>query len=67
MRRWLHFHGFHWFCRVGILEEEVVDHWDYGPQYLVGRDPHTGKEFKVDVTTFGGTPVYRVEREVVHR
>jgi len=66
-RRWLHYHGVHCFCRVDIFEKEVVDHYDYGQQWLVGRDPETGEEIKIDATVFGGQPVYRIHRQVVHR
>jgi len=66
VRRWLHLHGFHWLCRVGIVEKRVIDHYDYRQHFLVGTDPETGEEIKIDATTFGGWPVYRTDRQVVH-
>lgn len=56
VRHWLHSRGHHRFCHV--VPRRVQVGRDYGQQWLVGTDPNTGEEFKIDVTTYGGTPKY---------
>ena len=67
VRKWLHYRaGYHGFCRVKVQARRVVDHYDYSPQYLVGKNPDTGEEIRIDATVFGGEPVYRTDYVVIH-
>ena len=57
VRRWLHKQGIHELCRITF--EPVIDHYDFGKHYLVGRLNDDGTRDIIDATTFGGTPVYK--------
>ena len=59
-RAWRHANGDHRLCRE--IEVRVIDHYETGEEWLVGKDPTTGEETKLDVTAFGGFPVYRTEK-----
>jgi len=62
LRKRLHDHGYHRFCHV--VEKRVRTGSDFGQKWLVGSDPVTGEETRVDVTIFGGEPIY--ESRTVH-
>jgi hypothetical protein len=64
-RAWLHRRGLHRLCRVVEEDRRVVDHYDYGKEWLVGTNPD-GSELKLDITTFGGRPVYITKKVRVH-
>jgi hypothetical protein len=53
-RRWRHLRGHHRLCK----EVRVVDHYETGPEYLVGMDDN-GQRTYVDATVFGGRAVYK--------
>ena len=53
LRRWLHRHGRHDFCRIHAQRVEVGR--DFGRKVLGEKD---GQRFEIDITTFGGDPVY---------
>jgi len=53
-RRWRHNHDHHRLCRV----VRVVDHYEQGSEWLVGMDEN-GVETRLDITAFGGRPVYK--------
>jgi uncharacterized GH25 family protein len=64
LRHWLHARGVHRFCRI-TLERKVIGR-SYDPVWLEGVNPKTGEAFRVDVSVFGGEPVYGETIEV-HR
>lgn len=54
LRRWLHHHGVHRFCRIG--REPIVQRYDLSKEYLRLKNGDL-----VDVTSMFGRPVYEDE------
>lgn len=56
----LHLRGHHRLCREVTQRFRIGT--DFGPEWLVGKDPDTGEEIRLDTTVFGGQPIYETRR-----
>jgi hypothetical protein len=66
MRFWLHRHNIHVLCRRRIVKVRERTGTSFEREWLVGTDPDTGAETRIDATVFGGRPTYRTVNREIH-